>query len=111
MREIKFRAWDNIDNKMIYDTYNIFEQWPNIYIMQYTGLKDKNWKEIYEDDLVVLLQKWHFTMIWKVIFINWWYEVRQRDWNRLWLFNDLIRTPEIKIEIIGNIYENSNLIK
>lgn len=69
MREIKFRAWDG-DSKMYYPT--VFEfgvcgvnGLPSIavplngggycttaYIMQYTGLKDKNGKEIWEGDIV-----------------------------------------------------------
>ena len=60
MREIKFRAWDGLNKTMSYWTINdlcnhtedsdrpsCFEEW-----MQYTGLKDKNGKEIYFDDFV-----------------------------------------------------------
>ena len=58
MREIKFRAWDNLNKRMI--TSGIFfnntlmqlKTAPNIELMQYTGLKDKNGKEIYEGDIV-----------------------------------------------------------
>jgi len=51
-REIKFRAWDG---KMMFYGYvvhcNYAENAP-IKVMQYTGLKDKNGKEIYEGDLI-----------------------------------------------------------
>ena len=67
MREIKFRAWDKRTKKMEYhdfiiypengkcefpeggwDLYGQTEPEEDFILMQYTGLKDKNGKEIYE---------------------------------------------------------------
>ncbi|HFJ9344255.1 TPA: YopX family protein [Bacillus mobilis] len=65
MREIKFRAWvlkdealDGLMEKtMEYDVESFHDplyeyKRGNIILMQYTGLKDKNGKEIYEGDIV-----------------------------------------------------------
>ena len=58
MREIKFRSWDTINQTMLYPGFNPVElkAWPTVghVLMQYTGLKDKNGKEIYEGDIIKL---------------------------------------------------------
>ena len=63
MREIKFRAWDSLVEKMYSWTELLNQNLNNIFtipeqcgyhLMQYTGLKDKNGKEIYEGDIVFI---------------------------------------------------------
>lgn len=105
MREIKFRAWDKSANRMFYD-YPLRSIKPSnkIPLMQYTGLKDKNGKEIYEGDICD-------TPSGKRIVTY--------DAPSFWLAENLtdkvavdaFSTPSVLEHVIGNIYENPELLK
>lgn len=65
MREIKFRAWDGKQmyyhnwrdrDSQVHDLWQFVVNVPDGELMQYTGLKDKNGKEIYEGDRLKI--KW-----------------------------------------------------
>ena len=93
MREIKFRAWDKVSKKMLKCTGIVYPEdieRQNLVLMQYTGLSDKNGKEIYEGD-IVKTDVGNREVKWLSV-----------GWSLL-LKND--------VEIIGNIFENSNLLK
>ena len=108
MREIKFRAWDGKEMEYftLPDLYWRGENtgdydFPNsrISIMQFTGLKDKNDKEIYEGD--ILGREISAIMI-----------KAELSWNCgccLDIYGWEI--PHEETEIIGNIYENPELLK
>ena len=132
MREIKFRAWDK-EQKKITVIFDIFSgAIPNITkhdLMQYTGLKDKNGKEIYEGDIILIGDTEtepitddgrgptndanHLS---PVIFISGCFGVdileRGDCFNKKFYSFDTVRDEvgETEFEIIGNIYENPELL-
>lgn len=61
MREIKFRAWDK-ENKFFWDDEAIaqdfedFRTFNDYILMQFTGLKDRDGKEIWEGDVISFMQ-------------------------------------------------------
>ena len=124
MREIKFRAWhkgkkiignvlgiDILHKEIFFSNENVdcYEHvdFKNIELMQYTGLKDKNNKEIYEGDI---LSDGNDEKPYKVIFENGSFRAEFEGDFEEYSF-DLIDVVAQGCEVVGNIYENSELIK
>jgi uncharacterized phage protein (TIGR01671 family) len=137
-REIKFRAWDNIRKEMIpFDAVSYLvefdgtiweiegddlrERTSMLTLMQYTGLKDKNGIEIYEGDII----KWGHIKGGEenpirvaVVKINpdlQFEIIGERKFfmgqDKIFRYGNFIYTDTEKwIEIIGNIYENPELL-
>jgi len=122
MREIKFRAWDERTQKFYYsgltcllnkngylfegegsahaDFFDWYGDNTEIDIEQYTGLKDKNGKEIYEGDVI------------NIIYKNFSYKNREIYFNKEYCgFRFRNNAEELRLkdcclyEIIGNIHE------
>jgi len=121
MREIKFRAWDKENEKMMKvsslhlenkeisvkenGTFRLFRMQD---LMQYTGLNDKNGKEIYEGDILFFRdENTKYVVVWQdAAFIIKSIEIRKYSEEMCWLDD-----TEICCEIVGNIYENKNLLE
>ncbi|KKM73712.1 hypothetical protein LCGC14_1407750 [marine sediment metagenome] len=125
MREIKFRVWNNLAKEMIHTIQDIefcdggiiihhgvgiapHEELvhfacPDCILLEYTGLRDKNGVEIYEGDIVRYLSK-------DVQRIVEWDDEEGgfalKRSNNTWA--EFYRVT--RMEVIGNIYENSELL-
>jgi len=107
MREIKFRAWDKKREEMLH--YEGIFNTPDIrfdtsILMQYTGLHDEKGKEIYEGDILRDEQGEGFV-VWCEGDAMWGVE-KNEDWVYPFSCNVYRNTHEI----IGNIYENKDLL-
>lgn len=122
----KFRAWDKETKTMIDVSLINFEEhsilggywefgqtesikFDEVELMQSTGLKDKNGKEIFEGDIVdykgkKAVVKWHgsyASFIYR--FVD---ELKERksEWKPLYL-------AYYKFEVVGNVHENKELLE
>ena len=120
MREIKFRAWQD-EEKIMFEPEHIncyqmarHSKWPERQfrdLMQYTGLKDKNGKEIYEGDIIRIVnnKKTHTKVLIEVVSWN-------NEQSGFWPFTTRIKSlfdnlNKNSCEVVGNIHENPELIK
>lgn len=119
-RVIKFRAWDAESKEMIwvqgltfeYTTGpvvigNLGENWKEdlgkLPVMQFTGLHDKNGKEVYEGDVLQDDYGNNSEVAWSEVASGW---VRMDDVKEV----RITVYPFPMYEVIGNIYENPELI-
>ena len=142
MREIKFRAWETKEERMIqsgsFDIhiyskgYGISYQFlgedirqyrfdsckrnnfdsskPEVILLQYTGLKDKNGVEIYEEDIILTtLFKVDKGCMYEVVFTE--LAARFDGMSLLSGIGEHLSILSVNCEVIGNKFENPELIK
>lgn len=122
VREIKFRAWDGKQVLLVAglsfsmnngdDSYVTYEDGSynrlySIKLMQYTGLKDKTGKDIYEGDIISILPRWKNQ--WEIKYHN--YKLLAKLIGKEDTYQELNQVARCKsLLIIGNIYENPELL-
>ena len=111
MREIKFRAWDTHWRKMDFGRVDLLLRTKDdSKVMQYTGLKDKNGVEIFEGD--VCKYKNSSPSCPDTIFAISWDNKQTRFCETYSTYiGDGSFLCSDKLEIIGNIYQNPELLK
>lgn len=113
MRQIKFRAWFKTKptwcNQMFYsDEEQSLGDWfskiqieqSDAILMQYTGLKDANGKEIYGEDILQQNNTSYKHLVK-------WYD-DSAGFHLTWISDSIRRTGSI-ITVIGNVHENPEL--
>ncbi len=115
MRDIKFRCWDTKHKEFTrrllqYGVDGSLKAEPFGILQQYTGLKDIEKKEIYENDIVFDGKEYNYSIhygphaLWIMSMVpvgNW--KLGEGPWRPLW-------QDYVKIKIIGNTMENPELL-
>ena len=132
MREIKFRAWDTSRKKMwsaeqmgadeltlnpdgrgfvnVSSASQRLSQYMSHMIpLQFTGLKDRNGREIYEGDIVRTTSIMDEVIFGDVVWDEDGFQYAVDIGCELMEFHNIIHT-EKTVEVIGNIYENPELL-
>ena len=125
MREIKFRVWDGVkivslsrattdglvviqhdDDNSIWSN-ELREDYDDVKLMQYTGLKDKNGVKIYEGDIMQGKDYEEETIRGEVVFDKGSFYI---DLSKCEYPNSLLCLSNDEDEVIGNVYENKELL-
>ncbi len=115
MRYIKFRAWDVEEERMINNLEELYEEPFKLWFtqerykaMQSTGIKDSKGVDIYEGDIIKYKyydKEYITTVYWNIEEAKFHFIAIDYYWETDGLYN-----PWDDTEVIGNLYENKELL-
>ena len=127
MKELKFRVWDKeretflnnvfigsdgtlyqFSKDTIFGTAITFLDSENKKILQYTGLHDKNGKEIFEGDIIKIKDE-TYRITWNGCFSS--FDMTNIDKTKQYKDLYILNRDYQKSEIVGNIYQNRELLE
>ena len=109
-REIKFRAWDGVLDRMcsweeVRHVFSLIVNDKNYDLMQFTGLRDKNGREIYEGDILRFFfddEEFHTCPVsWNAEMSA--YVLAEYVPEDMWV-------ERCEYEVIGNVHESPELV-
>lgn len=145
----KFRAWDKIDKELylvdeinfnrgefesIGDGITFLREASKVELMQSTGLKDKNGKEIFEGDILKFNDEWedycqegyvdgssegiNYVLIGSEMTYFIFEKTKYSDSSLFYYvneehltFQEVMENNELEFEVVGNIYENPDILE
>lgn len=128
----RYRAWDNVKKEMFKDTFAITESGQvvvveqesvasspdyvfvdNLVIMQSTGLRDKNGKEIFEGDVLEIEDEeevlGNAKLTWdneQAVFM-----IEAISVDDIAPFHEILSDESYSYRVVGNVYENPELLE
>ena len=129
MKNLKFRAWNKRTNEMHdvksihlgtqkiiigYKYGNHSIPFEDIELMRSINYEDKNEKEIFEGDILLLMDRWYCVVEYDVEnarFVINGNNIKNEDEEGMWTYSSFAPYYKHNFEVVGNIYENPEYVK
>jgi len=114
MRLPKFRIMNNRNNWVYFTVFHSginVENFKTETLGEFTGLHDKSGVEIYEGDIIELITYVDEDLRYEIIFEDCGYYAKSPSNKKISIGGTMHSDKNINIEVIGNIYENGELLK